>query len=71
MFRVEDLDLERLLSNLATRKLELDHYQTIFAGLEPGEERDGWASEVSRVAAEVDELDELITAKKEHDRKGS
>jgi len=68
MFRLEDLDLERLFDNLATRKLELAQYQGIVEGLEPGDEQDGWASEVTRVESEITELDQLISEKKEHDR---
>jgi hypothetical protein len=67
-FPPDQLDLDRLIDNLATRKLELAQYTGVVTGLEPGDEQDAWAGEVERVETEIAELEKLIVVKREYDR---
>jgi hypothetical protein len=67
-FPPEQLDLDRLIANLASAKLELSQYRRIVTGLKPGSDQDAWNSEVARVEAEIAELDGLIAMKREYDR---
>lgn len=67
-FPPEQLDLDRLIDNLATRKLELAQYEAIAAKQTPGEGQIAWAGEVRRVREEIEELEGLIAVKKEHNR---
>jgi len=67
-FPPEQLDLVRLIDNLATRKEELRTYEGIIVGLEPGAEHDAWKKEAVKKRAEIVQLEDLIHAKKEYDR---
>ena len=63
-FPPDQLDLDRLLENLASRRLELIQYRAIVEGLDPGDEQTGWVGEVTRIENEVSELEGLIEAKR-------